>query len=70
MLLHEGQRGARQVSSKSRIVVLSIAPTLNSAEADEWMASKASLSNLRLAGMATKHSTLCYRTESHRQIHG
>ena len=43
---------ARQVSSKSRIVALSIAPTLNIAEADEWIASKASLLNLRLAVMA------------------
>lgn len=34
------------------MVALSIAPTLNNAEADEWMASEALLLNLRLAVMA------------------
>jgi hypothetical protein len=36
----------RQASSKPFIVVLSIAPTLCKAVAEEWIASKASLLNL------------------------
>ena len=39
---------ARQDASKCRIVALSSAPTLNIVEAEEWIASKASLLNLRL----------------------
>ena len=38
---------ARQDVSKCRIVALSSAPTLSIAEAEEWIASKASLLNLR-----------------------
>src|SRR5664280_967987 len=43
---------ARQDASKCRIVALSSAPTLNIAEAEEWIASKASLLNLRFVVMA------------------
>lgn len=42
---------AKQDSSKSRMVALSIARTLSMADADEWMASKASLLNLCLVAM-------------------
>jgi hypothetical protein len=37
------------------MVVLSIAPTLYIAEAEEWIASKASLLNLRFVGIADLH---------------
>src|ERR1700693_3920378 len=45
----------RQEASNLRMVVLSIAPTLYIAEAEEWIASKASLLNLPLAVMANLH---------------
>lgn len=43
---------AKQDASKLRIVALSIAPTLYIAEAEEWIASNASLLNLRLIAIA------------------
>ena len=43
---------ARQEASKWRIVALSSAPTLSIAEAEEWIASKTSLLNLRFVVMA------------------
>ena len=48
----------RQNSSNLFIVVLSIAPTLQRADADEWIASKASLLNLRLVAIANVHPVL------------
>jgi hypothetical protein len=47
-----GAGAARQDSSNSRIVALSIAPTLNNAEAEEWIASDRSLLNFGLAAIA------------------
>ena len=40
------------------MVVLPIAPTLYIAEAEEWIASKASLLNLRLVAIANLHPIL------------
>jgi hypothetical protein len=45
----------RQEASNFRMVVLSIAPTLYITEAEEWIASKASLLNLRLTAIANLH---------------
>jgi hypothetical protein len=46
------QKSGKQDASKLRIVALSIAPTLYIAEAEEWIASNASLLNLRLVAIA------------------
>src|SRR3990167_8462710 len=48
----------RQDSSNSRIVDLSIAPTRCNADAEAWIASKASLLNLRFVVMAYLHKVL------------
>jgi len=48
----------KQASSKPFIVVLWIAPTPCRAAAEEWIASKASFLNLRLAVVANLHPVL------------
>jgi hypothetical protein len=54
-VLNRYEADVRQEASNFRMVVLSIAPTLYIAEAEEWIASKASLLNLRLPVIANLH---------------